>query len=339
MTCCTFFILFGCLVKWLFVLSIFIIVHLAGFFNAPVLLVLSGLFFTLFYLRKIISALKSDDLMQCPSALLLEPSEELTIEAPVNRNSPDEELAFISGGLAILEGNDTEALLRFKQASGLADGAFLAGVMAIKAGQPELAVQYFSSIKGKESELNLYVSKHLRWVEVMLPPSDGVRIELTSNYRGFLLALSYAQMQSGCQQEALVTLKELYRSEPQDTAIKLVLAEWLLRERGNNPKALQKVLALAEGATEDTTLEAALILCRAKALQMLGRPRKALAVLTRLRGRKADRPGAFHAAVDRERIVALTGLQQPAAESSEHLSSLPSGNPHFVGAAFCRDQG
>jgi hypothetical protein len=76
--------------------------------------------------------------------------------------------------------------------------------------------------------------------------------------------------------------------EPYDTAVKLAMAEWLLKARPDDPKSLEEIIRLAEGIEGESDIEAALLLDKTRALRRLGRHDEALTTLMALLCKKNE---------------------------------------------------
>jgi hypothetical protein len=225
--------------------------------------------------------------------------------APEAQPADEEERAFRNGCRAVVDGKDEEALSCFQRAVGLTDGAFLAALMAIRLDRPQLAVEYLSGIPDRETELNRHVGKYYSWAAVTFPLIEGVPIEVVPDLRGALLLLFHAQIRGRLWDEARATLERLHRIARHDPPVKLAYVRWLMRSKFEDPMVLRKIRLLTAKTPDAGEIEACLLLCRAGVLLKLGKPGKALAVLTALQGRRAERSTAFKAAVDQARIAAL----------------------------------
>jgi hypothetical protein len=186
-----------------------------------------------------------------------------------------EELEFIDSCRAVVQGSDSEALLHLRKVSRLADAAFLAGLMALKMNRPEEASAYLSSITDRVGELDRYISKAGITVTVRLPITEDVSTMVVPDMRGVLLALAQAYMKEMRWRDALAQLERLRSLEPNDTAVRLAMVEWLLKARPGERESCEEIIRLTDGGECDSTLEAALLLDRARAQKTLGRIREA----------------------------------------------------------------
>jgi tetratricopeptide (TPR) repeat protein len=221
-----------------------------------------------------------------------------------------EELKFIDGCRAVVQGSDHEALLHLRKASSLADGAFLAGLVALKMDRSEEAAEYLSSIIDRERELDRYISTAGIAVTVRLPITEEVSTMVIQDMRGVLLALAQAYMKEMRWRNALVQLERLLRLDPHDIAARLAMVEWLLNARPGESESCQEIIRLTEGEGCDSILEGALLLDRARALKVLGRFREARNALDKvLCSAKVRHPELLDAACS-ERSSLEEGMHQ-----------------------------
>lgn len=245
------------------------------------------------------------------SSPLAQATAKLNLTAKERRSRPTEELDFIDGCQAIVQGCDEEAFMHLRKAVHLADGAFLAGVLALKMDRPAEAGEYLSSITERERELDRYISKAGITVTVRLPISEEVSTMVDPDMRGVLLALSQAYVKQKRWQDGLVHLLRLRHLEPYDTAARLVMVEWLLQARPGDRESCEEIIRLTEGQSCDSAFEAALLLDRARALKNLGRLREAWNALDKVLCSSKVRHPELLEAVCREKNILEESTQMP----------------------------
>jgi len=238
------------------------------------------------------------------------PVDRLTLSSSERHELPREEQEFIDGCRAIVLGQDETALLHLRKVLHLADGAFLAGVVALKMNRLAEATEFLSSITERECALDRHLSRAGISVAVRLPVSDEVSAEVNPDLQGVLLALSLAYLKQKRWRDARGQLQRLRRIQPYDTAAKLAMAEWHLRARPGERQAFVEVIRLAEGIEGESAIEAALLLDKTKALRGLGRIAEALTTLVALQGRRKHYSEDFNEAVAQER-KALLATEEP----------------------------
>jgi tetratricopeptide (TPR) repeat protein len=232
-----------------------------------------------------------------------------TKEALTQLNVPDDQKALAEGCKALADGNEDEAFSHLQNATHLADGAFLAGVLALKREKFADAVQYLVAATDKEAELGRYLSNYGIGATLSLPITEEVTAYITPTVHGSLLALAEAYQAQEKIPEAVACLERLQQRGPVDVVVKLSLAE-LLAENHNDKETLQKVIQLTEGVENESAVHAALLLCKAQALRGLGLLDGAAEVLTATLRRQKDRPDELLRALRYERALVYDGQGQ-----------------------------
>ncbi|MBW2341945.1 MAG: DUF4236 domain-containing protein, partial [Deltaproteobacteria bacterium] len=248
-------------------------------------------------------------------ALTIRPEDRLTLGFFKRIITPDDEQAFVDRCSELALGNEEKALEHLKKAVHLADGAYLAGFLALKKERLEEAANYLATAAEKHSRLGRYFSKYGISATMSLPITDlpacrhaqagEVSAHVGPDLRGVLLGLVEAYQRQERWQDAIACLERLRRLEPDDVVVKLSLAELLLdlsacdSQTGAHPSDLpaprlrqagknvcQKVVRLVEGIENETPIHAALMLYKAKALRHLGLATAARDTLTAALRRK-----------------------------------------------------
>jgi len=184
--------------------------------------------------------------------------------------TPDDEEALVDGCRELLLGNEDKALEYFKNAVHLADGAYLAGFLALKQDRLKEAANYLATAAEKHSRLGRYFSKYGISATMSLPITDEVSTHVGPDLRGVLLGLVEVYQRQERWRDAIACLERLLRIEPDDVMVKLSLAELLLNAHPGDKKVCRKVVRLVEGIENETPIHAALMLYKAKALRHLG---------------------------------------------------------------------
>jgi len=222
--------------------------------------------------------------------------------------TPEDEKAFIDGCRELVLGQEEQALQHLESAVHLADGAFLAGFLALKTRRFEKAAKYLQTAADQKARLNRYFSKYGISATMSLPITEEVSAHVGPDIRGILLALTEVYQGHGRWAAAIDCLQRLRRLNPDDIVVKLSLAEILLESR---PKDFAKrIVKLAEGVTNESELHAALILYKARALRELGLPDAARDTTTDALRRKKDRSRELLHALCYERALAYEALGQ-----------------------------
>ncbi len=245
------------------------------------------------------------------------PEERLTLGFFRRLITPAEEQALVDGCREFVRGDETAALKHFKRATHLADGAFLAGFLALKHERLKEAVKYLNAAADDYRRLGRYVKKYGMSVQLSLPITEEVAAVVGLTLRGVLLGLVEAYQRQRRWKEAAECLARLQRLEPDDVAVKLSLAELLLDALPGDKQACRKVVRLAEGVRNESGVHAALMLYKAKALRQLGLLDAARDTLTQALKRKKDRDEELLHALRYERALVYEALGQKRRARSE----------------------
>lgn len=142
--------------------------------------------------------------------------------------TPDDEEALMGGCRELVLGNEDKALHHLDQAAHLADGASLAGFLALKKERLEEAASYLSTAAENYRRLSRYFSKYGISATMSLPITDETSAHVGPDIRGVLLGLVEVYQRQERWQDAIACLEKLWRLEPDDVVVKLSLAELLL---------------------------------------------------------------------------------------------------------------
>lgn len=210
--------------------------------------------------------------------------------------TPKNQEAFVDGCRVMVCGNDSAALKHFERATHLADGALMAGLLALKKERLADAIRYLDLASRKERELGKHFEKFGISAAIHLPITSELFAEIGANVRGLLLIKVEALQLRKEWQKAVDCLRRLRKLEPEDTVVKLSLAELLLDAKPKDRKICRSVVQLAKGIENETAVHTALLLCKARALRSLGLMDASSKVLTAaLRRRKGRSTDLLHA--------------------------------------------
>ncbi|GBE15197.1 MAG TPA: DUF4236 domain-containing protein [Proteobacteria bacterium] len=224
--------------------------------------------------------------------------------------TPDDEEALVDGCRELVLGDEDKALEHLEQAAHLADGAYLAGFMALRKERLEEAANCLAAAAEKHSRLGYYFARYGISAVMSLPITDEISAHVGPDLRGVLLGLVEVYQRQERRQDALTCLEKLQRLEPDDVVVKLSLAELLLDAHPGDKKVCQKVVRLVEGIENETPIHAALLLYKARALRGLGLPDAARETLTIALRRKKDRSDELLRALRYERALVYEEMGQ-----------------------------
>lgn len=107
-----------------------------------------------------------------PAVPTVRPEDRLTLGFFKRLITPDDEEALVDGCRELVLGNEDKALQHLEQATHLADGAYLAGFLALKKERLEEAANYLATAAEKHSRLGRYFSKYGISATMSLPITD-----------------------------------------------------------------------------------------------------------------------------------------------------------------------
>nr|WP_242466506.1 tetratricopeptide repeat protein [Thiohalobacter sp. COW1] len=246
--------------------------------------------------------------------------------------TPAGEEALVDGCRALALGDEAAALKHLRQATSLADGAFLAGFLALKHKNFDNAIAWLNQAVENSSRLGRYFAKYGMAATLSLPITEEVTAHLGPNRRGVWLGLAEAHQGRGEIEAAIAWLEQLRRKDPEDIVARLSLAELLLERDADDRKTGHRVVKLAQGIDNESELHATLLLYKARALRGLGMLTPARDALTLALRRKKDRPEDLLQALrfERAEVYAELGHKSRARREWEKLYA---GNPDYAGVA------
>ena len=204
--------------------------------------------------------------------------------------TPSDERALIDGCRQLVLGDEEGALEHLRESIHLADGACLAGFLALKKERLEEAARSLEMAAVRPHRLGRTLDHYGVSISLSLPITDEVVAPLQTDLGSVLLGLVEVYQRQKQWDKAIECLKRLRRLEPEDVVVKLSLAELLLDAKRNDKKVCQRVVKLAEGIENETQIHTAILLQKARALHQLGLLDAARETLTTALRRKKGRP-------------------------------------------------
>lgn len=246
--------------------------------------------------------------------------------------TPDDEEALIDGSRELALGNEDMAFECLKKATHLADGAYLAGFLALRNEQFDDAEKYLNTAEQLHDKLGHYFSKYGISAIMTLPITEEVTAYVQPDIRGVLLALVEIYQLQEKWEKAIACLERLKRLEPDDVLVKLSIAELLLGAHSQDKSMYHKIIQACEGVENDTPIHTALLLYKAKALRGLGLLEASLNTLTSILRKKKDRSDDLLMAIRYERALAYEEVGQQVRARNE-LEKLYSEAPDYEDVA------
>jgi len=231
--------------------------------------------------------------------------------------TPGPEQAYLKGLRAVRADRIDDAVTWFTLADSLADGAFMAGLVAMKQKRFRDAASLLERARAHQEELGTLPRKYGVTPTAQLPITPQIHAEIRPDTRGLLLALSESWQHAGEPDRALEYLRMLHRQYPEDPVLRLGIVELLLYARPDHPDIRKKVLELTERVRNESAIHAALLVYRARALRLSGLVEAAMRVLREADRYRRDRPDELFQGIRYERGLCWEALGKPARARSE----------------------
>jgi tetratricopeptide (TPR) repeat protein len=282
--------------------------------------------------RKRSASTSAPPLPPAPAAPTARPEDRLTLGFFKRLVTPDDEEALVDGCRELVLGNEDKALEHFERAAHLADGAYLAGFLALRKGRLEEAARHLQAAAENHGRLGACLSKYGVSATMSLAVTDEVSAHVAPDLRGVLLGLVEVYQRQQLWEDAMVCAEKLQQLEPGDVLVRLSLAELLLTARPGDKEACRKVVNLAAGIEDETPVHAALLIYKAKALRALGLANAALETLTAALRRGQGRSKELLQALRYERALAYEDLGRRRQARSE-FEKLYAEDPNYEDVA------
>jgi tetratricopeptide (TPR) repeat protein len=226
-------------------------------------------------------------------------------------SAPPEEAALVNGLRELALGNREAARHDLERAAGMADGAYVAGALALEEGRWEDAVALLARALEGESNLGFHLGKYGLDAALEIGVTEEVSALIRPCRRGVLLALAEAYQELDRMDEAIEALEDLRAESPEDVIIRLSIADLLLDAEEPSRVNLRRAVELGEGVENESSAHGNLLLFKARALRLLGMPDPARRLLSLVLRRKKDRPPELLLALRYERALCSEALGKP----------------------------
>lgn len=246
--------------------------------------------------------------------------------------TPKSERVFVEGCKAYVAGRAADALRHFEKADGLADAAFLAGMLHLQANRADRAAVKLSEAVTRAKSLSTLFKKYGVDVRINLPITDEIAAQVGPSILGTKLALAEAHQLRGRLDDAIRCLDQVRGMAPDDPVLKLSLAELLLEARPGDKRIAKRVVEMAGDVSNETPVHAALLLYKARALRTLGLAIAAKDILTTALRRRKDRDADLLIAIRYERSLVYEELGQPG-RTRQDLESIYAEDPGYEDVA------
>ncbi len=242
--------------------------------------------------------------------------------------TPDDEKSLVEGCRELLFGSEEKALKHLEKSTHMADGAYLAGFVALKKNRLDDAVRYLSSAVKNHHHLGHYFSKYRISATMSLPITRDISADIQPDIRGVLLGLVEVYQLQENWPMAMECLEQLMEIEPDDVVIRLSLAEILMTTRQDDREACHRVVKLTAKMENESPVHGALMLYKAMALQQLGMTTAARDTLTQALRRKKDRPANLLLSLMYQRAKVYEELGEKA-KARKEFEKIYAQNPEF----------
>lgn len=232
--------------------------------------------------------------------------------------TPKAERAFVDGCKAYVVGNRRKAAAELRDATHLADGAFLAGFLAIDAKRLDEGERFLRQALAKHRTLGKHFDKYSLAVELALPITEFIVAHIRPCRRGVLLGLAEVYQATDQVKNALSCLKKLRRDTRDDVVVNLSVTELISEAYPDDKRLAKQIVELAGSVKNESSIHAALMLYKAQALRTLGLPTAARDVLTPALRKKKDRDEDLLRAIRYERARAYEDLGNKAGARREY---------------------
>lgn len=215
--------------------------------------------------------------------------------------------ADLTAGLdALKAGEHDTALAAFERAASLPDAAWLAGLLRLRSGDGATAGRHLKHVLAHLPELN----RHFRRLGVSPHTELRVTPDITAHIlpgeRSTRLALVEAAQIENDRATAMEQLEHLLRLAPDDPVVQLSFCELAL-DHPDQTGLMERVASLTARMPNESAMDTALLLYRARALVALGSHQAALEVLRLASRRRSGRPDDLMAQIDDDIAALLAG--------------------------------
>ncbi|MBZ0252365.1 MAG: DUF4236 domain-containing protein [Candidatus Methylomirabilis sp.] len=216
--------------------------------------------------------------------------------------TPNDEEALVDGMREIACGTVEAARTHLERATHLADGAYLAGMIALGERRFEDAERLMETALAHRATLGFHFRKYGVSSTVRMPITRDLTAVIEAGPRGALLALAESRQALGKHEAAIEPMRELVRAAPMDRVARLSLAEILWSSSRHERPRLHEIVSLTDVQNE-TPLETALLYYRTLAFKTLDLRDAAIATATTALRRRKDRSQDLLLALRYERAL------------------------------------
>jgi len=246
--------------------------------------------------------------------------------------TPQDEKDFVAGLKALAAGDEETALQSFSGSPHLADAMFLAGFLALKLDRLDEAESHFEQALALAGDLGALIAKYRMHMVYRMAVTDELVVHILPDREGVLLALVEIMQRDERWHEAEGYLHQLAAVAPDDPIVTLSLVEVMMAEPDAAKATREDVVRRTAEVDNQSTVDAALLLYKGRALRRLDMATAARDALTAGLRRTKDRPEALLHALRYERALAYEDLGQHS-RSRQELEKLYAQAPDYEDVA------
>ena len=234
--------------------------------------------------------------------------------------TPVEERALVDGLRALQQGDEEAALSALMRGAALPDAAWMAGMIHLRRNALDEARHHLTLALQAKDRLGTHFAKYGIAAHAHFTVTPEIDAHALPRECGTRLALAEIAQIQGDEALALSHLEQVLRLAPDDPVALLSLVE--LTHEGDQDQ-LRRIAALTAGTMNETPVDAAILLYRARALAGLGLAQGAIDALTLGLRRRKDRPAALLHRLrhDRALLYRQTGRKAQAIREFERLAA------------------
>jgi tetratricopeptide (TPR) repeat protein len=234
--------------------------------------------------------------------------------------TPADERRFIDGIRALNDGDQDAALTALEEVGDLPDAAWMAGMICLRREEFDRAEAHFQHALGMLNDLGTLFAKYEIAAQASLPITKDIFAHVFPRERGTRLALVEIAQLVGRSSDAMAHLERLMELDPTDPVVLVSFAELAL-DTPDDRALMERVVRATVNVENETPVDTAILLYRARALAALSMPDAAIDVFTLANRRSKDRPdGLLHQIrYDRAVLYEQVGRKAQARREFERL--------------------
>jgi len=245
--------------------------------------------------------------------------------------TPADERRFIDGIRALNDGDRDAALAALEEAGDLADAAWMAGMIRLRREEFDQAEALFQHALGMLNDLGTLFAKYEIAAQASLPITKDIFAHVFPRERGTRLALVEIAQLMGRPSDAMTHLERLMELDPTDPVVLVSFAELAL-DTPDDRALMERVVRATVNVENETPVDTAILLYRARALAALSMPDAAIDVFTLANRRRKDRPEVLMRQIRYDRAVLYDQVGRKA-QARREFERLYAADPNYEDVA------